>query len=91
MTKGMRPVHRSDVLTSALLFYGMWTKEKLGMCTLELSLIQVYMMPLTMDCFSFYVCLHYYIKKYKETFLLLLKYFLIIIQLHFFLYTETEQ
>ena len=68
--KEMRPVYRSDVLMSALIFHGMWTKEKLGMCMLELSLIQVYMMPMTMDYFSFYVCLYYYIKKRKETFLL---------------------
>ena len=29
MTKGMRPSHRVDVLTSALLYYGMLTKDKL--------------------------------------------------------------
>ena len=30
MTKEMRPSHRIDVLTSALVYYGMQTKEKLG-------------------------------------------------------------
>ena len=30
MTKEMRPTHRIDVLTSALVFYGIKTKEKLG-------------------------------------------------------------
>lgn len=30
MTKEMRPAHRTDVLTSALVFYGVRTKEKLG-------------------------------------------------------------
>lgn len=30
MTKEMRPSHRTDILTSALVFYGMKTKEKLG-------------------------------------------------------------
>ena len=30
MTKEMRPSHRVDVLTSALLFYGLKTKKKLG-------------------------------------------------------------
>ena len=77
--KEMRPVHHSDELTSALIFYGMWTKEKLGMCMLELSLIQVYMMSMTMDYFCFYECLHYHIKKKRkkkrETFLLFLKFF----------------
>ena len=29
MTKEMRPAHRVDVLTSALIYYGMCTKEKL--------------------------------------------------------------
>lgn len=31
MTKEMRPAHRIDVLTSALVFYGIRTKERLGM------------------------------------------------------------
>ena len=30
MTKEMRPSHRVDVLTSALVYYGIRTKEKLG-------------------------------------------------------------
>ena len=30
MTKEMRASHRTDVLTSALLFYGFKTKQKLG-------------------------------------------------------------
>ena len=30
MTKEMRLSHRIDVLTSALLFYGIQTKERLG-------------------------------------------------------------
>ena len=30
MTKEMRPGHRVDVLTSALIYYGICTKEKLG-------------------------------------------------------------
>ena len=30
MTKEMRPAHRIDVLSSALLYYGLQTKEKLG-------------------------------------------------------------
>ena len=30
MTKEMRPSHRIDVLSSALVYYGMQTKEKLG-------------------------------------------------------------
>ena len=31
MTKEMRPSHHIDVLSSALICYGMQTKEKLGM------------------------------------------------------------
>ncbi len=30
MTKEMRPAHRIDVLSSALIYYGIQTKEKLG-------------------------------------------------------------
>ena len=30
MTKEMRPSHRTDVLSSALIYYGIQTKEKLG-------------------------------------------------------------
>ena len=30
MTKEMRPSHRTDVLTHALIYYGMMTKSKLG-------------------------------------------------------------
>ena len=30
MTKEMRPAHRIDVLTHALLYYGIKTKQKLG-------------------------------------------------------------
>ncbi len=37
MTKEMRPSHRIDVLSSALLFYGLRTIRKLGKCCLRLS------------------------------------------------------
>ncbi len=30
MTKEMRPTHRIDVLTDALIYYGIMTKKKLG-------------------------------------------------------------
>lgn len=30
MTKEMRPAHRIDILSSALVYYGIKTKEKLG-------------------------------------------------------------
>ena len=30
MTKEMRPAHRVDILSSALVYYGIQTKEKLG-------------------------------------------------------------
>ena len=32
MTKEMRPSHREDVLAHALVYYGIRTKNKLGMC-----------------------------------------------------------
>lgn len=34
MTKEMRPSHRIDILTSALIYYGYRTKNKLGTCTM---------------------------------------------------------
>lgn len=39
MTKEMRPSHRIDVLTSALVFYGSETKAKLCMCMLFMCLL----------------------------------------------------
>ena len=33
MTKEMRPSHREDVLTHALVYYGIRTKKRLGICT----------------------------------------------------------
>ena len=33
MTKEMRPSHRIDVLSGALIYYGIQTKEKLGIVT----------------------------------------------------------
>ncbi len=35
MTKEMRPSHRIDVLSSALIYYGIQTKEKLGKVDVE--------------------------------------------------------
>lgn len=34
MTKEMRPSHRVDVITHALLHYGYKTKQKLGKCSM---------------------------------------------------------
>ena len=33
MTKEMRPSYREDVLTHALVYYGIRTKKRLGICT----------------------------------------------------------
>lgn len=41
MTKEMRPSHRVDILTHALMYYGIKTKEKLGnyYCEINVSLL----------------------------------------------------
>ena len=39
MTKEMRPAHCIDVLTSALTYYGIQTKEKLGETTMHIMYV----------------------------------------------------
>ncbi len=55
MTKEMRPAHRIDVLSSALIYYGIQTKEKLGKevaIAIHLALIKI----ITNNYFSFFIC-----------------------------------
>ena len=40
MTKEMRPSHRIDVLTSALVYYGIRTKEILGNYTIAIDALE---------------------------------------------------
>jgi len=40
MTKEMRPSHRIDVLTSALVYYGIRTKERLGNYTIAIDALE---------------------------------------------------
>ena len=67
MTKEMRPAHRADILTHALLYYGLKTKQKLGdicgiMHIIHLSLFDTH----CMHAYVALLLLKWWKKKLKE-------------------------